>query len=122
MQNIDALAEFPFIVSLGQYLTILYALRLVMLIGVAEAALTIGLFCSNIRISYFVSTVVMGFPALLTALGAEIFKWVSPLVPVASAELMWSIGNGSLLYLLPWIAWLCVALALLYVCHKKWVR
>lgn len=122
VQNIDALAEFPFIVSLGQYLTILYALRLVMLIGVAEAALTIGLFCSNIRISYFVSTVVMGFPALLTALGAEIFKWVSPLVPVASAELMWSIGNGSLLYLLPWIAWLCVALALLYVCHKKWVR
>lgn len=120
--NIDALAKFPVNVTLGQYLAILYVLRLVMLVGVAETALTIGLFCPNVRTSYFVSTAVLGIPALLPALGVESFKWVSPLVPVASAELMWGIGSGSFLYLLPWVIWLLIVLALLFVCHKKWVR
>lgn len=120
--NIDALAKFPVNVTLGQYLAILYVLRLIMLVGVAETALTIGLFCPNVRTSYFVSMAALGIPALLPALGVESFKWVSPLVPVASAELMWGMGSGSFLYLLPWVIWLLIVLALLFVCHKKWVR
>lgn len=122
VQNIDALMAFPLSVTLRQYLAILYAVRLVMLVGVAEIALTIGLFCPNIRTSYIVGAVVLGLPALLTALGAEMFQWVSPLVPTASAELMWGLGSGGFVYLLPWIVWLFVALAALVVCYKKWVR
>lgn len=122
VQNIDALSAFPIIVTLGQYLALLYAIRLLALIGVAEAALTIGLFCPNVRIAYLVSAAVLGLPALLPVLGVEIFKWLSPLVPVASAELMWGMGSGSFLYLLPWIVWLLIAMASLFVCHKKWVR
>lgn len=122
VQNIDALSVFPVTVTLGQYLALLYALRLLMLIGVAEAALAIGLFCPNVRTSYIASAAVLGFPALLAALGAEMFKWVSPVVPAASAELLWGLGSGSFLCLLPWVVWLFVVLALLFACHKKWVR
>lgn len=122
VQNIDALSVFPVTVTLGQYLALLYALRLLMLIGVAEAALAIGLFCPNVRTSYIASAAVLGFPALLAALGAEMFKWVSPVVPAASAELLWGLGSGSFLYLLPWVIWLLIVLASLFACHKKWVR
>lgn len=121
VQNIDELCEFPVAISFGQYLTLLYAVRLFMLIGVAEMALTIGLFCPNVRTAYLVSAAVLGLPSLLAALGAELFKWVSPLVPVASAELMWGLGSGSFQYLLPWLAWLLAVMAALFVCYKKWV-
>lgn len=122
VQNIDALSAFPVTVTLGQYLALLYAVRLLMLIGVAEAALTIGLFTPNVRTAYLASAAVLGFPALLAALGAEMFKWVSPVVPAASAELLWGLGSGSFLYLLPWVIWLLIVLASLFACHKKWVR
>lgn len=122
VQNIDALSVFPVTVTLGQYLALLYALRLLMLIGVAEAALAIGLFCPNVRTSYIASAAVLGFPALLAALGAEMFKWVSPVVPAASAELMWGFGSGSFLCFLPWVIWMLIVLASLFACHKKWVR
>ena len=122
VQNIDALSAFPVTVTLGQYLALLYAVRLLMLIGVAESALTIGLFCPNMRTAYLASAAVLGFPALLAALGAEMFKWVSPVVPAASAELLWGLGSGSFLYLLPWVIWLLIVLASLFACHKKWVR
>ena len=63
-----------------------------------------------------------GVLTLLAALGAEMFKWVSPVVPAASAELLWGLGSGSFLYLLPWVIWLLIVLASLFACHKKWVR
>ena len=120
VQNIDELCAFPVVISFGQYLTLLYALRLFMLIGVAEVALTIGVFCPNMRTAYLASAAVLGLPSLLTALGLEFFKWVSPLVPVTSAELMWGLGSGSFLYLLPCLAWLLAVMVALFVCYKKW--
>lgn len=119
VRNLDALAHFPAAaLTLGQYLAILYALRLVMLIGVGEAAMTVGLFCPNVRAAYVAAAALLGLPALLTALGAEIFKWVSPVIPVASAELLEDVGSGSLLYILPWFLWLAVSSAGLYLIHR----
>lgn len=120
-RNVDGLAGFPVVVTLGQYLVILYAIRLLMLIGVAETAMAVGLFCPNVRTAYLVNAAALGAPALLTALGVELFKWVSPVIPAASAELLWALGSGSPMYILPWIIWLLAVLAALVVCHKKWV-
>lgn len=119
VRNIDALSAFPAVISFGQYLALLYVVRLFMLMGVAEVALTIGLFCPSVRTAYLASAAVLGIPSLLTALGAECFKWVSPLIPVASAELLWGLGSGSFLYLLPWLVWLLVTAAALFICRLE---
>ncbi len=121
VQNIDELAAFPANVTLGRYLALLYAVRLVMLVGTAEAALAVGLFCANVRMAYVAGTAALALPALLTALGAEPFKWISPVVPVASAELLWGLGSGRLTYLLPWAAWLAASLAGTILPAKKWL-
>lgn len=120
VRNLDALASFPAAVTFGQYLAVLYLLRLVMLIGVGEAALAAGLFCPNVRVSYVIAAALLGLPALLTALGIGLFQWVSPLVPVASAELMWNMGSGNAAWLLPWLVWLAVAAGALCLARRMW--
>lgn len=120
--NFDSLAQFPLNLTMGQYVALLYAVRLLMLILTAETSLALGAFCSNVRTAYLLCAAVLGIPGLLSALGAEMFKWVSPVVPVSSAELLWGMGGGScIIYLLPWLAWLSVAAAAMLVMRKKWV-
>lgn len=120
VQNIDALADFPLPVTFGQYMALLYVVRLVMLIGVGFAALAVSTACPTVRAAYIACVGVLGVPALMTALGAEMFKWVSPVVPVAAAELMWGLGSGQPAYLLPWLAWLAVSLGALTLAGRKW--
>ena len=122
VRNLDALASFPLALTFGQYLAILYVLRLVMLIGVGETALAVSLFCPNVRVSYVIVAVLLGLPALLTALGVGFFRWVSPLVPVASAELLWGLGGGSLICLLPWLVWLAVGVGALWIARRIWCK
>lgn len=120
--NFDSLAQFPLNITIWQYMLLVYVVRFLMLIGVAETALAIGLFCPNVRTAYMAGTALLGIPALLTALGAEMFKWVSPLVPVASAELMWGLGRGSMIYALPWGLWLFCGVVALWLCRRRWVK
>ncbi len=120
-RNIDDLARFPLPVNCWQYLAILYALRLMMLIGVAEAAMCVGYLCPTVRTSYVACAAALGLPALLTALGVDLFKWVSPVIPVSSAELMWSLGGGSMIALIPWLLWLAASTVIALTMRKKWV-
>lgn len=120
--NFDSLSRFPLDVTIWQYILLIYVIRLLMLIGVAETALAIGLFCPNVRTAYIAGTALLSIPALLAALGAEMFKWISPLVPVASAELMWGLGSGSIICLLPWIVWLAAVSGAIIIFWRKWVH
>lgn len=122
VRNFDSLAQFPLNLTMGQYLALLYAVRLLMLILTAEMSLALGALCSNVRTAYLTCAAVLGIPGLLTALGAEMFKWISPVVPVSSAELLWGMGSGSYMYLLPWLAFLSVTAAAALATRKKWVR
>lgn len=121
VQNVDALAGFPVTVTFAQYMAILYLLRLLTLIGVGEASMALGMACSSVITAYAASALTLGLPALLAAMGAEAFTWVSPLIPVSSAELLWAMGGGSLVYALPWLAWGAAALAAVLACRGKWV-
>ena len=122
VQNIDVLAKFPIVLTIAQYLTLLYAIRLVMLLCVGFAVLLISRYCPSIQSAYLVAAGVLGIPALLTVLGIEVLKWVSPLVPISSAELLWSLGSGSLIYVLPWVLWLACGSAALWLCRRQWVK
>ena len=122
VQNIDALAGFPIVLTLKQYLMLLYAIRFVMLLGVGFAVLLLSHHSPGVQTAYLISAGSLGIPALLTVLGIDGLKWVSPLVPVSSAELMWGLGSGSPIYALPWLVWLACGLAALWLCHRKWVR
>ena len=121
VQNIDALAGFPIVLTLAQYLVLLYAIRLVMLLCVGFAVLLISRQSPGVQVAYLASAGVLGVPALLTVLGIDVLKWVSPLVPVSSAELLWGLGSGSLIYALPWVLWLACGVATLWLCQRRWV-
>ena len=122
VQNIDALADFPVVLTLTQYLILLYAIRLVMLLCVGFVGLLISCHSPNVQTAYLISAAVLGVPALLTVLGIDILKWVSPLIPVSSAELMWGLGSGSLIFALPWLLWLGCGITSLLLCRRRWVR
>ena len=122
VQNIDALAGFPVVLTVAQYLILLYAIRLVMLLCVGFAALLISCLSPNVQTAYLISAGILGVPALLTVLGVDVLKWVSPLVPVSSAELLWALGSGSPVYALPWILWLVCGVAALWLCRRRWVK
>lgn len=121
VQNIDALAAFPVVLTVTQYLALLYAIRLVMLLCVGFVVLLISHHCPSVRTAYLISAGILGVPALLTVLGIDILKWVSPLVPVSSAELLWGLGSGDLIFMLPWMAWLVCGAAALWLCRRRWV-
>lgn len=122
VQNIDALANFPIVLTLKQYLVLLYAIRLVMLLCVGFAVLLISCHSPNVQAAYLISAAILGVPALLTVLGVDILKWVSPLVPVSSAELLWGLGSGSMICVLPWILWLGCGITALWLCRRFPIR
>ena len=122
VQNIDALAGFPIVLTLTQYLVLLYAIRLAMLLCVGFVVLLISRQSSSVQTAYMVAAGILGIPALLTVLGIDILKWFSPLFPVSSAELLWCLGNGSLIYALPWGLWLVCGIAALWLCWRRWVK
>ena len=122
VQNIDALAGFPIVLTLTQYLVLLYAIRLAMLLCVGFVVLLISRQAPGVQTAYMTAAGILGVPALLMVLGVDVLKWVSPLIPVSSAELLWGLGSGNFLYLLPWLLWLLAGLVSLWLCHQKWVR
>ena len=122
VQNIDALADFPVVLTLTQYLVLLYAIRLVMLLCVGFVVLLISVRSPSVQAAYLISAAILGVPALLTVLGMDILKWGSPLVPVSSAELLWGLGSGDLIYALPWALWLGCGITALWLCRRRWNR
>ena len=122
VQNIDALAGFPFVLTVTQYLTLLYSIRLVMLLCVGFVVLLIGCHCPSVQTAYLISAGILGVPALLIVLGIDILKWISPLVPVSSAELLWGQGSGSLIYALPWVLWMACGVEALWLCRRRWIK
>ena len=122
VQNIDALAAFPVVLTVFQYLALLYAIRFAMLLCVGFVVLLISHHCPSVRTAYLISAGILGVPALLTVLGVDALKWVSPLVPVSSAELLWGLGRDDLIFMLPWMAWLVCGVAALWLCRRRWVK
>lgn len=122
VQNIAALAQFPARVTFAQYLMILYAVRLVMLILLAFVILLISSYSANIQMAYVLNIGILGFPAMLSVLGLDVLNYISPLVPISSAELMWRLGSGQLTAVMPWAVWMVVGIVSLVLARRKWVK
>lgn len=122
VRSIAALARFPLNVTFAQYLVMLYAVRLVMLVCVAFFVLLISSYAANLQTAYLLNLGFLGIPAMLAVLGVNAMEYVSPLVPVSSAELMWRLGGGDFKALIPWAAWLFAGTAALAAAGRKWVK
>ena len=105
VQNIDELSEFPFVISIGTYLILLYIVRFLMLYPVAVLMLLLGKRMKTMRASMAAGLGIFVLPALFAVLGGEVFKWISPIVPVSSAELFLKIGEGKWASVLPFVVW-----------------
>ena len=120
VQNLDALAAFPWGISLRSYLVILYAVRLFMLMITALMALCLSHWVANLQSAYLLCAGVLSLPAFGVAFGIDALKWISPLVPVSSAQLLWSLGSGNLMYLLPWVIYLTFGIVVFALCYRQW--
>ncbi len=122
VQNISALSQFPLKISFAGYLAMLYAIRLVMLILTSFIALLISHFCSRINTSYIVNLAVLGAPAILVILGTDVLKYLSPLIPVSSAEIMWSLTGNSLMPIITWVIMVTFGILALIAAGRKWCK
>lgn len=122
VQNISALSQFPLKISFAGYLAMLYAIRLVMLILTSFIALLISHFCSRINTSYIVNLAVLGAPAILVILGTDVLKYLSPLIPVSSAEIMWSLTGNSLMPIIAWVIMVTFGIFALIAAGRKWCK
>ena len=85
-----------------------FLLALLALCAAGFAALYIGGLFLALRVNYVACVAVLGVPALLVVLGVDFLKWVSPVMLVATTELMWSFSAGQLAAALPWLVWLTI--------------
>lgn len=122
VQNISALSQFPLKISFAGYLAMLYAIRLVMLILTSFIALLISHFCSRINTSYIVNLAVLGAPAILVILGTDVLKYLSPLIPVSSAEIMWSLTGNGLMPIIAWVIMVTFGILALIAAGRKWCK
>ena len=120
VRNIDALAGFPLNISVAQYLIILYAVRLIMLIFVSFVVLLLSRLSKNILGAYLLGTAVLVLPPMFTVLGLDAAKYFSFTIPVSSAEIMWKMGDGSFIHALPWIIAAAVGIAAAVYAKIKW--
>ena len=121
VQNISALSQFPLNISFEGYVAMLYVIRLVMLILTSFIALLISHYCLRITTSYIVNLAVLGLPALLVILGADVLKYLSPLIPVSSAEIMWSLTEDNVASTASWLVMLMLSIFALIMVRRKWI-
>ncbi|MCI8401703.1 MAG: hypothetical protein HFI38_06375 [Lachnospiraceae bacterium] len=118
--NVDLLADFPWSITFRQYFLLLYGLRLFMLMATAWVTLFFSGLAGGLPSAYALCLSVLSVPGFLLAFGAEALKWISPVVPAASAELLWSMGRGSVIPALPWLIWLLMGTAALWAGGRRW--
>ena len=119
--NFDILARFPLNVTMGQYITLVYALRFLMLYLLAVAVMFVGSLTPTVELAYIVNITALGLPAVLFALGIDLLGYVSPIQAVSAAEGLWALGTGgSLAGLIPFAVWLIVGGATLVLYYRRW--
>lgn len=122
VQNLPSLEYFPLNITLGHYLVILYAVRLIMLIMTGFIVLAIGGLCKNILMSYILNLGILAFPGLLVVSGVEVMKYASPIIAVSSAEVLWNAGDGRTA---EWVYYVIIAAAVIiaalayFFCNKR---
>ena len=121
--NFDVLSYFPLpSVTVGQYMSMVYILRFVMLYLLAMVILFISERVPTVELSYIVNIVLLGLPAILFALGIDLLRYVSPVIAVSGAEDLWSLAStGSYAGLVPCLVWGLIGLAALALSWRKWV-
>lgn len=122
VRNIAALSQFPLKVTFAQYLIMLYAIRFVMLVSETFVILLISSYAANLQMAYMLNAGFLGIPVMLAVLGMDVLKYVSPLAPISSAELMWRLGSGDLTTVIPWVVWLAVGAAAFVIARRKWIK
>ena len=119
--NFDILARFPLNVTMGQYITLVNALRFLMLYLLAAAVMFISSLMPTVELAYIVNITALGLPAILFALGIDILRFVSPLQAVSAAEELWTLGTtGDWSGFVLFAVWLIVGGAALVVYYRRW--
>ena len=93
VQDLNSLADFPLKITLGQYLVVLYGARLAMLVLTSLIVLAISSLCKNILMSYILNMGALALPGFLVVSGVEVMKYLSSIIAVSSAEILWNAGG-----------------------------
>lgn len=121
--NMEALARFPLNITMGQFMDLIYATRLLMMFLLASEVLFISQHCRTVLTSYIASFAILGAPALLYALGVDAMGYISPMKALSAAEIAWGMGAaGGVKPMLPLLIWLAVGMTVLIANLRSWTR
>lgn len=122
IRNIDALMSFPFNITMGQFIAMIYTLRFVMLYLTAMAVMFISERVPTVETSYILNIAVLGLPALLFSLGIDILRFITPSIPVSSSEIVWTLGStGNWSCTIPLAVWIMIGTASIVMNYQRWV-
>ena len=120
--NFDILARFPLNVTMGQYITLVYALRFLMLYLLAVAVMFVSSLTPTVELAYIVNITALGLPAVLFSLGLDLLGYVSPIRAVSAAEGLWTLGTaGEWSGLVPFAVWFAAGGAALVLYCRRWM-
>lgn len=119
VQNLDRFSAFPLKLTIVQYLFLLNAIRLLMLVLTAFAACYISLRCVTVRQAYLACIGLLGLPACGVLFGVPLLQWISPVTAVEANELLVSLGRKPFAVALPWLLWFVLGGASLFACWRS---
>lgn len=101
VQSLDAFAKFPFKISLGGLLLLVWMLRFFMLAAVAGLIIFLSGRTKNMMISVFVCVLLLLAPAGLVYMGFSAVSFLSVLRPVMVTYFWNKYGFGGIMWILP---------------------
>lgn len=122
VQNMESLKDFPLIITIGQYIGLLAAIRLVMLVMVSFAALWISDRARSMEAAYMLCLGAVGIPSVVYTFGISVLGWFCPVPAVGAAEALMGLTTSSLASALPWLEWTALGIAALVLCRRQWVK
>lgn len=121
--NFDELMAFPLPgLTMGQILSLLYALRLVMMALLSMVVMFISERCPTVELSYILNIALLGLPAILYALGIDLLGFLTPVNALSAAEGIWTLAaTGSFTGLIPCAVFSVIGIAALTLNAGNWI-
>jgi hypothetical protein len=120
IQASDKLENSTWELTVGQFLMLVYGLRVLTLWCVAELLLLLSVYTQKTQTAALLGIMLFVLPAALVLMGLDIVQWISSLKELSAVELLQSVRYSGVQAFLPYAVCFVLALASLFLSARKW--
>ncbi|MDF2539295.1 MAG: hypothetical protein K0S76_2316 [Herbinix sp.] len=121
VQSIGILEEFPIVMSIGEFMIMVYALRVLLMYCMALLALLVSSYTKASSEGIIAAVAVTTIPAALEYVGFRQIAYVSLLKPAGVMEIWLDKGYQGILWLLPMLLILAIGISAALLSRKRWI-